>query len=69
MCELRPLHKFSLSAGNNQGQTDFNYTDTVSKNYLVPKIEQNRQKQDKYLENEDAYSSRSFCNQSFTPNL
>ncbi len=36
MFELRPRHTgtvhFSLSVGNNRGQTDFNHTDTVSKN-------------------------------------
>jgi hypothetical protein len=57
MSELRPRHSvhFSLSVGKNQ--TDFNHTETDSKNYFVPKIEQNLQKQGKYLENEDAYSS------------
>jgi hypothetical protein len=51
---------FSLSAGNHLGQTDFNHTDIVKKNYLVPTTgtEQNLQRLGKkYLGNEDANSS------------
>jgi hypothetical protein len=52
MSELGPLHtvQFSLSAGNSREQT----TSTL---LGMPKIEQNLQRQGKYLENEDAYCS------------
>jgi hypothetical protein len=54
MSELRPISHFLLkTAGDRQTSTLFG----------VQKIEQNLQREGKYLENEDASL---FCNQSFT---
>jgi hypothetical protein len=39
MSELRPLHTFFTSAGNNRGQANFNQAGIVYKNYFLQKIE------------------------------